>query len=89
MKMPWIILILVFPILGVSLYLLVGLDGGTKMMSRRYREVDARLFPMLPENRGILNELKEKEPKAGRHCVVSAQLCEVSGLQEYEAHLFR
>ena len=65
MKMPWIILILVFPILGVSLYLLVGLDGGTKMMSRRYREVDARLFPMLPENRGILNELKEKEPKAG------------------------
>lgn len=65
MKMPWIILILVFPILGVSLYLLVGLDGGTKMMSRRYREVDARLFPMLPENREVLNELKEKEPKAG------------------------
>ena len=65
MKMPWIILILVFPILGVSLYLLVGLDGGTKMMSRRYREVDAKLFPMLPENREVLNELKEKEPKAG------------------------
>ena len=65
MKMPWIILILVFPILGVSLYLLVGLDGGTKMMSRRYREADARLFPMLPENREVLNELKEKEPKAG------------------------
>lgn len=65
MKMPWIILILVFPILGVSLYLLVGLDGGTKMMSRRYREVDAKLFPLLPENREVLNELKEKEPKAG------------------------
>ena len=45
MKMPWIILILVFPILGVSLYLLVGLDGGTKMMSRRYREADAKAVP--------------------------------------------
>ena len=65
MKMPWIILILVFPILGVALYLMVGLDGGTKMMSRRYREVDAKLFTMLPENGDILERLKEKEPKAG------------------------
>lgn len=29
MKMPWIILILVFPIMGVALYLLIGLNGGT------------------------------------------------------------
>ena len=27
MKMPWIILILVFPIMGVALYLLIGLNG--------------------------------------------------------------
>ena len=29
MKTPWIILILVFPVLGVFLYFLVGLNGGT------------------------------------------------------------
>lgn len=32
MKVPWIILILAFPILGVALYFLVGLNGGTKKM---------------------------------------------------------
>ena len=29
MKMPWVILILVFPILGMGLYLLIGLNGGS------------------------------------------------------------
>ena len=27
MKMPWVILILIFPIMGVGLYLLIGLNG--------------------------------------------------------------
>ena len=36
MKMPWVILILVFPIMGVGLYLLIGLNGGTLKMRERY-----------------------------------------------------
>ena len=32
MKMPWVILILIFPIMGVALYLLIGLNGGTRKM---------------------------------------------------------
>ena len=32
MKMPWVILILIFPIMGVGLYLLIGLNGGTHKM---------------------------------------------------------
>ena len=39
MKMPWVILILVFPILGVGLYLLIGLNGGTRKMRERYDPV--------------------------------------------------
>ena len=35
MKMPWIILILVFPIMGIALYLLIGLNGGTRKMRER------------------------------------------------------
>ena len=32
MKMPWVILILIFPVMGVALYLLIGLNGGTRKM---------------------------------------------------------
>ena len=59
MKVPWIILILAFPILGVALYFLVGLNGGTKKMKRRYDKVDEKLFKYLgegvknPDGRGI------------------------------------
>lgn len=59
MKVPWIILILAFPILGVALYFLVGLNGGTKKMKRRYDKVDEKLFKYVgkgvknPDGRGI------------------------------------
>ena len=48
MKMTWIILIMVAPILGVSLYLLIGLNGHTREMKKRYQEVDEQLMPLLP-----------------------------------------
>lgn len=47
MKTPWIILILVFPVLGVFLYFLVGLNGGTWAMRKRYEDIDAKLYPLL------------------------------------------
>lgn len=50
MKMPWIILILVFPIMGVTLYLLIGLNGGTRKMKERYADIDRKLLPLLPDN---------------------------------------
>ena len=65
MKMPWIILMLAFPILGVSLYLLVGLNGSTKKMRARYEEIDKKLLPYLPDNRQILEWMKEENPQAG------------------------
>ena len=65
MKTPWIILITVFPILGVALYLLVGLNGSTKVMRERYRKIDEKLSPFLVKNPAVLSDLKEKLPKAG------------------------
>ena len=65
MKMPWIILMLAFPILGVSLYLLVGLNGSTKKMRVRYEEIDKKLLPYLPDNRQILEWMKKENPQAG------------------------
>lgn len=59
MKMPWIILILVFPIMGVGLYLLIGLNGGTHKMKRRYQEIDHKLLPLLPKNQECMDEEKK------------------------------
>lgn len=52
MKTPWIILILVFPILGVGLYLIIGMDVNTKKMRKRYEDINQRLIPVLKEDVG-------------------------------------
>ena len=65
MKMPWVILILIFPIMGVGLYLLIGLNGGTHKMRERYAEIDSKLLPMLPDSQECLSRIKETIPKAG------------------------
>ena len=57
MKMPWIIFILAFPAAGITFYLLTGLAGSTKKMSLRYKEVDKKLLPMLPENEETFHKL--------------------------------
>ena len=65
MKMPWIILILVFPIMGVGLYLLIGLNGGTLKMRERYDQIDRELLPLLPNDSECREKLGRKIPKAG------------------------
>ncbi|MDD7181206.1 MAG: cardiolipin synthase [Candidatus Enterosoma sp.] len=65
MKMPWVILMLIFPIMGLALYLLIGLNGSTYVMKKRYKDIDEKLLPLLPENKDALNEIKETLPKAG------------------------
>ena len=65
MKMPWVILILIFPIMGVALYLLIGLNGGTRKMRERYADIDRKLLPLLPDNVACLEKMNAKIPKAG------------------------
>ena len=60
MKMPWVILILVAPILGTGLYLIVGLNGGTAKMRRRYEVVDSELLPLLKPT-GAVTRMAEKK----------------------------
>lgn len=64
-KMPWIFLIMVFPIMGLTLYLMVGLNGGTNKMRKRYKDIDEQLLPLLPENHKIQEKLQHTIPKAG------------------------
>lgn len=65
MKTPWIILILTFPILGVALYFMIGMNGGTWKMRMRYKRIDEKLLPLLPENKEVLERLNVSDPKAG------------------------
>ena len=64
MKMPWVILILVAPIMGVSLYLMIGLNGHTRKMRERYRKIDDVLLPMLPGNTDVYEKLKDLDSAA-------------------------
>ncbi len=46
-KLAWIILIMVTPIVGTSLFIISGLNVAPKKMRRRYRLIDEKLLPRL------------------------------------------
>ena len=79
-KMPWIILILLVPILGLGLYLIVGLNGGTKVMRRRYRKVDKELLPMLENGKAASKALAAESE---RWATVSRYIEQNSGYPLY------
>ena len=49
MKIPWIMLIMALPLLGMTLYLLIGLNPGMHSMKERYKEIDSRILPLLTD----------------------------------------
>lgn len=61
LKTPWIMLILAFPAFGLFLYVLVGTNGHTRKMKARYRDIDNKLFPLLPNCTGIIEEMKVQD----------------------------
>ena len=65
MKMPWIFLILAFPLFGLFLYVLVGSSAHTKKMKMSFAEANALLLPKLPKHTEELNELRSADPAAG------------------------
>ncbi len=79
MKMPWIILILLVPLLGTALYLLVGTNGVTRKMRKRYGEIDSQLLPLLARKskKDDLTDLLQKEDPAAAG--ISAYLRDHSG----------
>ena len=64
LKLPWLVLILALPLFGVVLYLLIGLNGVTFKMRKKYRAMDEKLLPLLPDNAENLELLREQDPAA-------------------------
>lgn len=68
MKLPWIMLILVFPFLGVFLYIMTGRSGATKVMRKRYERIDQQLLPLLPQNDIEMERLQETDEGVAGQC---------------------
>lgn len=60
-KLLWIMVILAFPVLGLSLYLLAGRSDVTKGMRVRLEKIDAGLGHWLVQDDQILHSLREKD----------------------------
>lgn len=61
MKLPWIVLILVFPLMGVLLYLMLGIDGHTRFMRLRYKKIDDYLMPLLSQDDETIKKLEGED----------------------------
>ena len=71
MKMTWIIVIMALPVFGASFYMLTGLNRSTHRMRKRFEDVDAKLFPLLPNGSAPLARLDEVD---GRGANISRYL---------------
>ncbi len=79
-------LILAFPIFGIIMYLLVGLNGHTYKMRQRYDAVDAIVLPMLDQGPGadhVKSSMEELRDKNEQLASISYYLQEKSGFPVY------
>ena len=81
MKMPWIMLILVMPIFGVLLYLLIGLNGSTRKMTKRYQTIDKVLLPLLPDHDEVMQKEAARDKRLSN---LSHYLKKYSGYPVYD-----
>lgn len=61
MKIPWLMLVMGFPVIGSVLYLLFGLTGSTGKMRRRYEEIDGKLLPELLQDQATFEEIERRD----------------------------
>ena len=62
-KISWVILIMLFPLLGLCLYLLVGQPWATHTIRRRFENVDRSLAGRLPQDKAVMQEIKQNLPE--------------------------
>lgn len=68
-KMPWIILILAFPVLGLCIYLVFGHKNVVaKAMRRRFETIEPVLFEQIPQDEAVLERLEEQDFAVANQC---------------------
>lgn len=61
-KITWIILILVVPALGISLYLIVRTDIGHRVVNRRLTDEIQKTAPYFPDQSAVMERLRTEDP---------------------------
>ena len=64
-RMTWMLVILLLPIFGTALYLLIGLNGHSLRMRKRYEDIDRLLLPMLPANQDVADRAAARDGRLG------------------------
>ena len=62
MKLPWILMILIFPVMGLSLYLMVVILGDSGGMRKRMQRIRRELEPFLNKEDSMLQKLERENP---------------------------
>lgn len=60
-KMPWIILILAFPVLGLGMYLLFGRKEATQLVRERFERIDQSLDGLLIQDKAVRIKLQQTD----------------------------
>ena len=64
-KITWILLIVLLPPVGVTLYLFAEFDLGHRMLNRRLSDLISRTGPMQPDQSALRRRLSEENPELG------------------------
>ena len=90
-KMPWILLILAFPIMGLGLYLLVGSEWRYRQRCESaIRKLMNSFCHCLPQNHvQFRKNLQQSTSKGRKYIFVYLQECFLSGVSEYGCDLLR
>ncbi len=81
LKSPWIILILLAPVLGTLLYFLIGTNLSTRKMKKNFTNIDEKLFPWIEQKQEPVKNLYDKDLRSFR---VAQYLCEYSHYPVYQ-----
>jgi len=64
-RMTWMLVILLIPIFGTALYVMIGLNGHSLKMRKRYEDIDRILFPLLPDGEKEAENARNKDGRLG------------------------
>ncbi len=67
-KMPWILLLLIFPVLGVCLYSMFGNKRGMGKIHRRFQVVSSEIRGMLQQQPEVMEELERQNLAMANQC---------------------
>ncbi|MBE5865247.1 MAG: cardiolipin synthase [Lachnospiraceae bacterium] len=67
-KLPWIIMILAFPVLGICLYTLFGHKEATRGMRKRFERISPQIIKALRQEPEVIKELEVRDFRVANQC---------------------